>query len=168
MSKLINRILSLRAPWLILAPQVESKNTREAPDFYSITNLDQIELLPDPQPLILEKADNDLDKNFAGHRSHRSHRSHSSHRSSTSRSYISPSSPSTTSPSPSYQTTPGKASPTPQWRATNEWQKNPNILISHEVIVILKDNSVYKGFVLIFFMHEGEQVVTVQVWYAER
>jgi len=135
----MNRILSPGAPFLILAPQVESKNTSGAPDFYSVTNLDQIELLPDAQPLILEKAYNDLDKNFAGHRPHRSHRSNAS------KLYISPSSPSTTSPSPSYQTTSGKASPTPQWRATNEWQKNLSILISHEVIMILKDNSVYKG-----------------------
>lgn len=169
MAKLINRILSLRTPLLILAAQVDNRNTPEAPDFYDVTNLDQIELLPDPQLLIVEKVDNELDKNSEGYRSHRSHLSHSSHRSGTSRSYISPSSRSRTSPSWfSYQTTPGKVSSTPLRRATNEWQKNLIILISHKIIVILKNNSVYKGFLLIFFMHEGEQIVTIQVWDAER
>jgi len=148
MAKLKNYVFSLLTSLFFLsANQAESKQITKTLDFDSINNLDKIELISNPQPLVLKQADFNSDYMFVGHRSHSSHRSHASHRSHYSHrsGYSRPSSP----PSAPVVIPPSTSSKpsSREWSATAEWQKNLNRLYYHEVIVTLKDNRVYRGLV---------------------
>jgi hypothetical protein len=163
MARLIERILSFITPILLFSPSIETKAAPKTNDIDSITNLNQIKLVPDSSPLLLKLSNQNNQILFAAHRSHASHASHSSHYSGSSGSYSTSPQETTPSTSPSEEsssskkTTPAKITPSTTkseepssssaWKSTTEWRKNPNKLFYHDVIITLESDSVIQGLV---------------------
>lgn len=166
MRKLYETIFGLISSLLIFSSPAESKKISggspdyHIPDVPKITNLDQIDLVPNPPPLVLRQADLNADDMFAAHRSHSSHRSHASHRSgSTSPSRIpettTPVTPSETEKVPTPvpvvpQRSPSTAPPdssVKEWKTSAEWVSQPCRLSYHEVIIYFHDDTRLEGMV---------------------
>ncbi len=163
MKRLYETILGLLSFLVIFSHPAESKkithisNDYHVPDVQKITSLDQVELLPNPPPLILKQIDFDTGDMFAGHRSHSSHSSHSSHRSHAS--HASGSSAPAQTPKeetplekkPTESTSPQKSAPTEtsvkEWKISTEWQSEPCKLYHHEIVVILNSGGGHNGLV---------------------